>query len=201
VQTVGDALARADQQRADLKAAKSQVEAATKALAAARAERMPSLSLNGYYEVIGTNPSESHGAFSVVGTLNIPIWQGGKMSADIAQAQAVLAQRQAELEDTRGQIEAEIREALLDLEAAAGQVEVARKNLQVAQETLEMTRARMEAGVINTVEVVQSQQTVSSAQLDLINSIFAHNLAKLSLARDMGHANEQLPALLKPQAQ
>ena len=201
VQTVGDALARADQQRADLKAAKSQVEAATKALAAARAERMPSLSLNGYYEVIGTNPSESHGAFSVVGTLNIPIWQGGKMSADIAQAQAVLAQRQAELEDTRGQIEAEIREALLDLEAAAGQVEVARKNLQVAQETLEMTRARMEAGVINTVEVVQSQQTVSSAQLDLINSIFAHNLAKLSLARDMGHANEQLPALLKLEAQ
>jgi len=201
VQTVGDALARAEQQRADLKAAKSQVEAATKSLAAARAERLPSLSLSGYYEVIGTNPSQSHGAFSAVGTLNIPIWQGGKTSADIAQAEAVLAQRQAEFEDTRGQIEAEIREALLDLEAAAGQVEVARKNLQVAQETLEMTRARMEAGVINTVEVVQSQQTVSSAQLDLINSIFAHNLAKLSLARDMGHASEQLPALLRPQGQ
>jgi outer membrane protein TolC len=29
------------------------------------------------------------------------------------------------------------------------------KNLQVAQETVEMARARMEAGVINTVEVVQ----------------------------------------------
>jgi outer membrane protein TolC len=201
VMTVSDALARAEQQRFDLKAAQSQVEAAAKALAAARAQRAPSLSVSGYYEVIGTNPAESHGAFSVVGTLNVPIWQGGKISADIAQAQAVLAQRQAELEDTRGQIEAEIREAFLDLEAAAGQVEVARKNLQVAQETLEMTRARMEAGVINTVEVVQAQQTVSSAQLDMINSIFAHNLAKLSLARDMGHASEQLPALLKPRAQ
>jgi outer membrane protein TolC len=201
VMTVSDALARAQQQRFDLKAAQSQVEAAAKALAAARAQRLPSLSVSGYYEVIGTNPAESHGAFSVVGTLNVPIWQGGKISADIAQAQAVLAQRQAELEDTRGQIEAEIREAFLDLEAAAGQVEVARKNLQVAQETLEMTRARMEAGVINTVEVVQAQQTVSSAQLDVINSIFAHNLAKLSLARDMGRASEQLPALLKPLAQ
>jgi hypothetical protein len=117
----------------------------------------------------------------VTGTLNIPIWQGGKSEANIAQAQAVLAQRQAELEDTRGQIEASVRSAYLDLEAASGQVEVARKNLQVAQETLEMTRARMEAGVINTVEVVQAQQTLSSAQLDLINSVFAHNLAKLSL--------------------
>jgi outer membrane protein TolC len=200
VMTVSDALARAAQQRFDLKAAQSQVEAAAKALAAARAQRMPSLSVSGYYEVIGINPAESHGAFSVVGTLNVPIWQGGKISADIAQAQSVLAQRQAEFEDTQGQIEAEVREAFLDLEAAAGQVEVAQKNLQVAQETLEMTRARMEAGVINTVEVVQAQQTVSTAQLDLINSIFAHNLAKLTLARDMGHAGEQLPSLLKPQA-
>ena len=111
----------------------------------------------------------------------------------------MLAQRQAELEDTRGQIEAEVREAYLDLEAAAGQVEVARKNLQVGQETLEMTRARMEAGVVNTLEVVQAQQTVASAQLDLINSVFAHNLAKLSLARALGQITDQLPSLLKPQ--
>jgi outer membrane protein TolC len=200
IQSVNDAVTRAEQQRADLKAAESQVEAASRALAAARAERLPSASVSGYYEVIGTTPAESHGAFSVVGTLNVPIWQGGKTGADIAQAEAVLAQRQAELDDTRGQIEAEIREVYLDLEAASGQVEVARKNIQVAQETLEMARARMEAGVINTVEVVQAQQTVSSAQLDLINSVFAHNLAKLSLARELGHATEQLPALLKPQA-
>ncbi len=201
VQSVNDAVTRAEQQRADLKAAESQVEAAQRALSAARAERVPSATLSGYYEAIGTNPSESHGAFNVVGTLNIPVWQGGKIEADIAQAKAVLAQRQAELQDTRGQIEAEVREVYLDLEAAAGQVEVARKNVQVAQETLEMARARMQAGVINTVEVVQAQQTVSSAQLDLINSVFAHNLAKLSLARELGHASEQLPTLLKPEAQ
>jgi outer membrane protein TolC len=111
----------------------------------------------------------------------------------------VLAQRRAELEDMRSQIEAEVREVYLDLEAAAGQVEVARKNVDVAQETLEMTRTRMEAGVVNALEVVQAQQTLSTAQLDLINSIFAHNLAKLNLARSLGHAPEQLPTLLKAQ--
>jgi outer membrane protein TolC len=199
VQSVEAAVAQAEQQRADLKAAQSQMEAAAKALSAARAERLPSAAVSGDYEVIGTNPAHSHGAFAVVGTLSIPLWQGGRTAADIAQAEAVLAQRQAELEDTRGQIEAEVRQAYLDLEAAAGQVEVARKNVQVAQETLEMARARMEAGVINTVEVVQAQQTVASAQLDLIDSVFAHNLAKLSLARALGHAADQLPNLLKPQ--
>jgi outer membrane protein TolC len=199
VESVDAAVAQAEQQRADLKAAQSQVEAAAKALSAARAERLPSAAISGNYEVIGTNPAQSHGAFTVVGTLSIPLWQGGRTAGDIAQAEAVLAQRQAELDDTRGQIEAQVRQAYLDLEAAAGQVEVARKNVQVAQETLEMTRARMEAGVINTVEVVQAQQTVASAQLDLIDSVFAHNLAKLSLARALGHATEQIPSLLKPQ--
>jgi outer membrane protein TolC len=200
LQNVDAAVTQAEQQRADLKAAQSQVEAAAKALSAARAERLPSVAVSGDYEVIGTNPAQSHGAFAVVGTLSIPLWQGGRTAGDIAQAEAVLAQRQAELDDTRGQIEAQVRQACLDLEAAAGQVEVARQNVQVAQETLEMTRARMEAGVINTVEVVEAQQTVASAQLDLINSVFAHNLAKLSLARALGHATEQLPGLLKPQA-
>ena len=193
------AVAQALQQRADLKAAQSQVEAAAKALSAARAERLPSVAVSGNYQVIGTNPAQSHGAFNVVGALNIPLWQGGRTAGDIAQAEAVLAQRQAELDDTRGQIEADVRQACLDLDAAAGQVEVAGKNLQVARETLEMTRARMEAGVINTLEVVQAQQTVASAQLDLIDSVFAHNLAKLSLARALGHAADQIPSLLKPQ--
>jgi outer membrane protein TolC len=200
VENVDAAVARAEQQRADLKAAQLQVEAAAKALSAARAERLPSAAVNGDYELIGTNPAHSHGAFSVTGTLTIPLWQGGRTAGDIAQAEAVLAQRKAELEDTRGQIEAQVRQAYLDLEAAAGQVEVARQNVQVAQESLEMTRARMEAGVINTVEVVQAQQTVASAQLDLIDSVFAHNLAKLSLARALGHAADRIPNLLKPQA-
>lgn len=199
VENVNEAVAQAEQQRADLKAAQAQVEAATKALSAAHAERLPSASLSGDYQVIGTNPAESHGAFMVVGTLSVPVWQGGRIASDIAQAEAVLAQRQAELDDTRGQIEAEVREVYLDLDAAAGQVEVARKNLQVGQETLEMARARMQAGVVNTVEVVQAQQTVASAQLDLINSIFAHNLAKLSLARVLGHATERLSSPLQPQ--
>jgi outer membrane protein TolC len=199
VRNVDAAVAQAEQQRADLKAAQSQVEAARKALSAARAERLPSVAVSGDYQVIGTNPAQSHGAFTVVGTLAIPLWQGGRTAGDIAQAEAVLAQRQAELDDARGQIEAQVRQAYLDLEAAAGQVELARKNVQVAQETLEMTRARMEAGVINTVEVVQAQQTVASAQLDQIDSVFAHNLAKLSLARALGHAADQLPSLLKPE--
>lgn len=198
--SVEEALAQAEKQRPDLKAAQAQVDAATRALSAARAERLPSVSLSGYYEAIGTNPGMAHGAFAAVGTVNIPVWPGGRIGADISEAEAVLAQRRAELEDARGQVESQVRQAFLDLDAAAGQTELARKNLQVAQETLEMTRERMQAGVVNTLEVIQAQETLANAQLDLIQSVFAHNLAKLSLARALGNVGEQLPVLLKPEA-
>jgi outer membrane protein TolC len=194
--TVEGALKQAFGERPDLKAAEAQVRAAERARSAARAERLPSLSLTADYGAIGINPAHAHGTFSVVGSLKFPIWQGGRAEGDIEQAEAALAQRQSELEDIRAQIEADVRKAHLDLEAARSQVEVARENVQVSQENLKLTRQRFVAGVADNVAVVQSQESVASAELDYINSIFAHNVAKLSLARAIGRAGNNLPQFL-----
>jgi outer membrane protein TolC len=108
-----------------------------------------------------------------------------------------LAQRRAELEDTRTRVESDVRNAFLDLMAATSQVEVARQNLDVTRQTLDLTRQRLEAGVTDIVDVSQAQASVASAELDYINSVFAHNVAKLSLARAGGGAAESLPQFLK----
>jgi outer membrane protein TolC len=197
--TLEEALTKALNQRKDLKAAQSQVQAAERARVAARTERLPSLSVSGNYGVTGTNPSQSNGTFVAVATLHLPIWQGGRTEGDIETADAALAQRKAEGEDTKNQVEADVRNAYLDLEAAASQVEVAQKNREVTQENLELTRQRFQAGVTDSVEVVQAQDAVASAELDYINSVFAHNVAKLSLARAIGDASETLPQLLQSQ--
>ncbi|MGD0438171.1 MAG: hypothetical protein ABSB86_17045 [Bryobacteraceae bacterium] len=47
------------------------------------------------------------------------------------------------------------------------------------------------------VEVVQSQESVAGAELDYINSVFAHNVAKLSLARSVGQAGDNLAEFLQ----
>jgi outer membrane protein TolC len=195
--TKEDALEQAFNQRSDLKAAEAQVRAAERSRSAARAERLPSLSLSADYGVIGMNPSEAHGTFSVVGSLKVPIWQSGRIEGDIEQADAALSQRHAELEDLRAQIEADVRKVYLDLEAARSQVEVATENLQVTKENLNLTRQRYEAGVTDNVEVVQSQESIAGAELDYINSVFAHNVAKLSLARTVGQAADNLAQFLQ----
>ena len=196
--SVDDAVKQAEDQRLDLKAAEVQVSAAQRALAAARAERYPSGSLSADYGGIGS-PTQLRPTYTISATLSIPVWNGGRTSGDIAQAQAALAQRQAEVEDIKGQVESDVRTAFLDVEAASNQVEVARQNLDVNHETLGQTRVKFDTGVSTNVDVVQSQESVSSAQLDYIDSIFAHNLAKLSLARALGGAADKLTQFLSVQ--
>jgi outer membrane protein TolC len=186
------AIHQALDRRSDIKAAEAQVRAAEHALSAARDERLPSLTVNGNYGAIGTNPAQAAATFSAAATLNIPVWQGGRTEGDIRQAQASLEQRRAELEDLKGQVESEVRNAYLDVQAATSQVKVAERNLQVNKETLDLTRQRFDAGVTDNVEVVQAQESLTSAELDEINSIFAHNVAKLSLARSLASAADNL---------
>jgi outer membrane protein TolC len=192
-----DALLEASEHRADLQAAKAQVRAAERALSAARAERLPALSVAADYGVIGTTPGQSHGTFNVVGNLRFPIWRGGRIEGSIAQAEAALGQRSAELEDIVGQIESDVRTAYLDMQTAASQVEVAQKNILVSDQNLTLTRQRFEEGVSDNVEVVQSQESVAVAQFDYINSVFAHNVAKLALARAMGIASNNFTKFLQ----
>jgi outer membrane protein TolC len=195
--TIEDALAQAFQQRADLKAADSQMRAAERAHAAARAERYPSLGVTADYGGIGVNPSQLETTYTASASLKIPIWQGGRAEGDIQQSDAALAQRRAEYEDLKGQIESDVRSAYLDLQAAASQVEVAQRNVQVNKEALELTRQKVEMGVIDNVQYVQAQEEVTNAEFDFINGVFAFNVAKLSLARAMGRAADALPEIFK----
>jgi outer membrane protein TolC len=197
--TLDDAIHQALDRRADIKAAQAQIRAAERTLSAARDERLPALSVNGNYGAIGTNPAQASTTFAAAATLSIPIWQGGRTEGDIKVAQASLSQRQSELEDLKGQVESDVRNAFLDLQAATNQVKLAQRNIQVTTETLDLTRQRFEAGVTDNVEVVQAQESLSSAELDRINSVFAHNLAKLSLARAIASATDNLQNFLNLQ--
>ena len=194
--TLDQALARAYSTRADLKAAQAQVQAAELAKRAAQAQRYPYVTLDGDYGVIGTSPVSSHGTFAVSGSVHLPIWLGGRTRGEIEEADAVLQQRRSEYEDLRGRVDADVRQAFLDLTSAASQVGVSQSNRELAQETLSQSRDRFAAGVADTVEVVQAQEQVAGAEQDYISSLYAHNLAKASLARAMGQADRGIQQFL-----
>jgi outer membrane protein TolC len=195
--TQEDALARAKAGRADIMAAQAALHAGEAALKAARSEYMPNVSVEADYGAIGTNPSQSHGTFGLTGSVNFPIWQGGRIKADIEQAQSVVAQRSAEYADLQSRVDYEVRQEFIDLAAAADQVGLAQKNVGLARDTLAQSQDRFKAGITDTVEVVQAQQTVEQADNDLISATYEHNLAKAALARALGQAEKTIPQYLK----
>lgn len=188
--TFGQALERAFRNRADYKAAESQRRAAELTRKAAVSERLPGLQFNGDYGTLGNTPGNSHGTFLAGASLVIPIFQGGRVKGAIQQADALLAQRNAELDDLRNHIEFDVRSAFLDMNSAAEQVQVARSSVGLAQEQVRQAQDRFSAGVTNNIEVIQAQEALATTNDNYINSVLAHNLAKLSLARALGVSEE-----------
>ena len=185
-------------QRDDLKSSQAQLRAAEQALKAARAERIPSASVNGYYGIEGVTPtSGGNGIFGATGSINIPVWQGGRITADVQQAKAAVDQRRAEYEDQRGSVELDIRNAYIDVTVANQQVSVAENNRNLALDTLRQSQDRFAAGVTDSVEVVQSEQSLAAADLDYVNSLYSQDLARIGLARATGDAEQDIPGLLK----
>jgi outer membrane protein TolC len=195
--TQDQAIERAMATRPDLQAAQSQVRAAEIARKAVLAERYPTVGISTDYGDIGINPAQSHGTFTFNGSVNFPIFQGTRIKGDLLQADAALKQRKAELEDLRGRVEYDIRNAYIDLQSAADQISVAKSNVGLAQETLTQARDRFAAGVADTVEVTQAQESVATANNDYINAVYSHNLAKVTLARAIGQAEQSVQQFLK----
>jgi outer membrane protein TolC len=194
-------LQRAYTSRSDYQAAQAQVRSAELLRRGATAGHYPTMDLNANFGDIGVTPAESNGTWQVAGSLNIPIFAGGKIHSDVLEAEAQLRQARSQLGDLRGRIDYEVRTALLDLNAAAEQVEVTRSSVDLADQALTQSRDRFTAGVTDNLEVVQAQEAVAGAHESYIQSLYTHNLAKIELARAIGDAEQGVKRYLKGEHQ
>jgi len=190
-------LQRAYSLRSDYKAARDRLVAAQLERNAATAGYFPTLDMAVNFGEIGPAPGDVLPTYGVVGTLNIPIFEGGRVHGDVLKAEASLRQAQAQMADVRGQIDQDIRNALLDLKSASDQVEVAQSSVNLAEQALTQSQDRFSAGVTDNLEVVQAQEAVAAAHESLISSLYLHNLAKVSFARALGRAEEGVREYLK----
>lgn len=192
-----DDLRRAYLSRPDYLAAAGQLRAAEEMRRAATAEHYPTVNIAGNFGAAGVNAGISHNVYSIGATLGIPVFEGGRIHADVLQAEAALRASRQQLDNLRGQIDYEVRSARLDLNAAADQVEVARSSVDLANQTLIQARDRFTAGVTDNLEVVQAQDSVAAANENYISSLYSHNIAKVLLAKAVGYAEEGVKQYLQ----
>lgn len=189
-------LSQAYEARADYRSGAAQLQAAQISRQAANAQRLPTTYLSANYGDIGPTLAQSHGTFTVTGTVSLNVFDGGRIRSDQTAADAEIERRRNELGDLKSKIEFEVRSALIDLNSAAEQVNLARSNLDLATLGLEQARDRVSGGVTDNLEVIQTQEAVAAANQDLVDGLYLHNLAKVALARSVGSTDTSLKRFL-----
>jgi outer membrane protein TolC len=188
---------RRSESRRDLAATRAQLKATEQARKAAAAEYLPTVGVNGSFGVQGIDPNKGSSIYSGTASLSFPIFSSKRIQGDQTQAEAALKLRQSELANAVEQARMEVRSAWIDFDVAIKQVELAQVNRSLARETLTQSIDRFSAGAADSVEVVQSEESLASAEHDFIGSRFSAALARVSLARAMGEAEKDVPVILK----
>ena len=186
--TLDAALEQAYKSRPDYLAALEKVAAAELERSSIANERLPSLQLNADYGALGLTPRDSAATYAVIGAVNVPIFNGGRTNARLADADATLRTRKAEADDLKASIYYDVRTAFLDLQATREQMEVATRSRDLAAQTLVQARDRFAAGVTSNIEVVQAQEAVAESSEQFIAAQYGYNVSKALLARGLGVA-------------
>jgi outer membrane protein TolC len=188
---LADAMQLAFQRRKDLLGLQAQLEVATQARKAVRAQRYPTVAFDGYYGVLGQIGGLYHGVFNATGKVSVPVFQEGQLrgESEVATAQAIALRQQ--IDSLRVSIEWQIRSAMLDVQSSNELVKVARSNVELAAQQVQDASDRFRAGVEDNLPVVQAQAVLAAAQSRLVQTLYQYNQSKLTLARNTGVVESQ----------
>ncbi len=176
--------------RPDYLAAKSSVRAAELQVQSAKAVRYPTLNTSFSDGQSGETPVHNQNTFRLQGTLNIPIYTGGRIRGQIDEAEGALHETQAGADQLRSQIETDVLTAIAGVEWALKQVETSAANVKLSREEVELSRQRFAQGVTDNTEVVNAQDRVSKADDARVRAMYTLGLARANLARAMGAAEK-----------
>jgi outer membrane protein TolC len=179
-------LAGAYAQRPEMKAIDAARRAAGFEKQAARAESAPRVSVEGGWRLEGLTDSTRIPVYQYTASVSIPVFTGGRLSAQAAIADLEVKKLSESAQATRNQIAQEVRSAAASLEAARVEVEAANLGVTLAREALTQAQDRFRAGVANNIEVISAQDQLARANDNQIAALYRYNQSRADMARATG---------------
>jgi outer membrane protein TolC len=171
--------------RPELLAARNRLAANHSLVSAAWDQNLPTLSASGNY-------TWSNFYFPLLGrwnaglTLTLPIFQGMAISAQVAQAQAVLDAAQANLDQLTESVMLEVEQYYLSVKESEERIAAATRLVEQSEENLNLAERQYTAGVSTTIEVTDAQLNLSNARITKIQALYDYNTYFARLKRAMG---------------
>ncbi|WP_103027822.1 efflux transporter outer membrane subunit [Salinibacter altiplanensis] len=177
-------------QRPDVRGAALRLEAARQEIGGARAEMLPRLSLTGQS---GTQSSELADLVdpgqvfaSFAGQLTAPLFQGGRLRANLSAAEARYRQQAATYEQTVLTAFQEVKASLVAYEKQRQRHRKVQRQVETARDAFETQRDRYERGVGDVLSLIDAERTLVQAQTRLASVQLAIVNARLTLHRALG---------------
>jgi outer membrane protein len=172
-----DALER----RPDFRALRLQEEARERDVRLARATFLPTIGLEGTYEVNTGQPfADGQGSWSVGAVLRWNFLAGGADRARVREAEAARQRARAVSAHRASLIGLEVRSARARLEAARARVAVAERAVGQADETLRVVRVRYRGGVTTIVDLLGAEAAATDARLRLHEALYDQAAGRLA---------------------
>jgi outer membrane protein len=183
-------------------AAQYNVDVALRQVKIAEGALLPNLSVQGSVQQnwlgVGTfSTMESYNA-SLLGTLTVPIYQGGAEYSLIRQAKETLGQQRLNLDVTRDQVRQNVVQAWGQLQAAKANIEATQAQVQAAEIALNGVRDEARVGQRTTFDVLTAQQTLVNARVAVVMAQHDRVVASFALLAAVGRLNPEVLGLHVP---
>jgi outer membrane protein TolC len=199
---IGEAQAAAASSSPDLKAAQATIQQAGYEVNIARYQYLPSLALDLFYGIdanqfaVHSTDAQATGrstlpnfevasrnnlGYVAQATLNIPVWNWGATKSKIKQAEMKREQAQLDLTVAQRTLESNLAAAYAEARGARSQIDSLRGSVDLSNESLRLTLLRYQAGEATALEVVDAQNTVTSARNAYDDGLARYRIAMATL--------------------
>lgn len=163
------------------------VKAADLSIERAKSGMKPKVKLSGSVALVDTFGEPTHsGTGSVSLGVSGPIYQGGRLSSLVRQAQAQRDATRAELHTTRHTLQQNAAIAFVQLQVSKAALEAADERIRAARVAFRGVREEATLGARTTLDVLNAEQEMLDAQAARITAVVDQQIAAYSLLAQMG---------------
>ena len=178
------------------------VDVATMQVKVAEGALYPTLSVQGtvnknYMAVGNLNTMESYNA-SVLGTLSVPLYQGGAEFSLIRQSKETLGQKRIDLDTARDTVRQNVVQSWGQLDAAKANIDATTAQVQAAEIALNGVREEARVGQRTTLDVLNAQQELVNARVALVTAQRDRVVASYTLLSAVGRLEPEVLGLRVP---
>ena len=193
---LNDCLARADSNRAVIKARQKDIEIEDHQYVLDRSAMRPHVRAFSGYEVYSERDPAVGPEFNYGGVVGInATWNIFDGHATKGRMQATRARREAAVQAlaaARRTVASEVRSAFFDLQQAERVLETETSNVQASDEALEIAKSNFAAGLGTQLDILQAASDVTRTRTTRLSAIYLHNAALARLAHACASSAQSL---------